>query len=70
MRDAVRGLDDASCPEDDGLTSQFFLQHWDLISKPLRIGLQHIFNFGSMPPSLSAGLISLISKGGDTSSLC
>ena len=69
MHDAVRGLDGASCLGDDGLTRQFFLQHWDLIFEPLRLGFQHIFDSGSMPPSLSAGLISLIPKGGDTSSL-
>ena len=69
MHDAVRGLDGASCPGDDGLTRQFFLQHWDLIFEPLRMGFEHIFDLGSMPPSLLAGLISLISKGGDTSSL-
>ena len=67
MRDAVRGLDGASCRGDDGLTRQFFLEHGDLIYEPLRIGLQHIIDFGSMPPSLSKGLISLIPKDGDTS---
>ena len=70
IHDAVRCLDGASCLGDDGLTRQFFLQHWDLISEPLRLGFQHIFDSGSMPPSLSASLISLIPKGGDTSSLC
>ena len=69
MHDAVRGLDGASCPGDDGLTRQFFLQHWDLVFEPLRLGFQHIFDSDSMPPSLSVGLISLIPKGGDTSSL-
>ena len=65
----MTGLDGASLIGDDGLTRQFFLQCWDLISERLRIDLQHIFDFGSMPPSLSAGLISLIPNGGVTSSL-
>ena len=44
----MRGMDGASCPRDDGLTRLFFLEHLDLISKPLRLGFQHIFDSGSM----------------------
>ncbi|MCO5557481.1 hypothetical protein L7F22_011046 [Adiantum nelumboides] len=69
LRDAVHGLDGESCLGDDGLTRQFFIQQWDLISQPLQEILQHIFDTGRMPQSMSLGIISLISKGGDASSL-
>ncbi|MCO5607951.1 hypothetical protein L7F22_062153 [Adiantum nelumboides] len=67
--DAVHGLDGTSCPGDDGLTRQFFMQYWDLISQPLQEGLQEIFDTGCMPQSMSSGIISLIPKGGDASTL-
>ncbi|MCO5574343.1 hypothetical protein L7F22_028126 [Adiantum nelumboides] len=41
----------------------------DLISQPLQEGLQEIFDTGFMPPSMSLGIISLIPKGGDASTL-
>ncbi|MCO5607270.1 hypothetical protein L7F22_061463 [Adiantum nelumboides] len=69
VRDALHGLDGASCPGDDGLTRQFFMQYWDLISQPLQEGLQHIFDTGCMSQSMSLGIISLIPKGGDASTL-
>ncbi|MCO5597441.1 hypothetical protein L7F22_051519 [Adiantum nelumboides] len=69
VTDAVHGLDGASCPGDDGLTRQFFLQDWDLVSQPLQEGLQEIFDSGIMPQSMSSGIISLTPKGGDASTL-
>ncbi|MCO5568312.1 hypothetical protein L7F22_022011 [Adiantum nelumboides] len=69
VTDAVHGLDGASCPGDDGLTRQFFLQYWDLVSQPLQEGLQEIFDSGIMSQSMSSGIISLIPKGGDASTL-
>ncbi|MCO5575770.1 hypothetical protein L7F22_029574 [Adiantum nelumboides] len=69
VTDVVHGLDGASCPGDDGLTRQFFLQYWDLVSQPLQEGLQEIFDSGIMPQSMSSGIISLIPKGGDASTL-
>ncbi|MCO5562907.1 hypothetical protein L7F22_016543 [Adiantum nelumboides] len=69
VTDAVHGLDGASCPGDDGLTRQFFLQYWDLVSQPLQDGLQEIFYSGIMPQSMSSRIISLIPKGGDASTL-
>ncbi|MCO5576318.1 hypothetical protein L7F22_030127 [Adiantum nelumboides] len=50
--DAVHGLDGASCPGDDGLIRQFFMQYWDLIAQPLQEGLQEIFDTGVMPQSI------------------
>ncbi|MCO5604295.1 hypothetical protein L7F22_058460 [Adiantum nelumboides] len=46
VRDAVHGLDGASCPGDDGLILLCFKQYWDLISQPLQEGLQGIFDKG------------------------
>ncbi|MCO5611109.1 hypothetical protein L7F22_065359 [Adiantum nelumboides] len=46
VTDAVHGLDGASCAGDDGLTRQFFMEYWDLISQPLQEGLQEIFDTG------------------------
>ncbi|MCO5595280.1 hypothetical protein L7F22_049321 [Adiantum nelumboides] len=46
VTDAVHGLDGASCPGDDGLTRQFFMQYWDLVSQLLQEGLQEIFDTG------------------------
>ncbi|MCO5560024.1 hypothetical protein L7F22_013630 [Adiantum nelumboides] len=69
LADAVHGLEGMSCPGDDGLTRQFFMQYWDLISQPLQEGLQEIFDMGIMPQSMSLGIISLIPKGGDASTL-
>ncbi|MCO5607879.1 hypothetical protein L7F22_062081 [Adiantum nelumboides] len=68
VRDAVHGLDGAFCPGDD-VTRQFFIHNWDLISQPLQEGLQHIFDTGRIPQSMSSGIISLIPKGGDASIL-
>ncbi|MCO5588973.1 hypothetical protein L7F22_042937 [Adiantum nelumboides] len=65
VRDAVHGLDGASCPGDYGLTRQFFMQYRDLISQPL----QEIIDTGCMPRSMSSGIISLIPKDGDASTL-
>ncbi|MCO5612363.1 hypothetical protein L7F22_066630 [Adiantum nelumboides] len=50
-------------------TRQFFIQYWDLVAQPLREGLQHMFDTGSMPQSMSSGIISLIPKGGDAFTL-
>ncbi|MCO5581256.1 hypothetical protein L7F22_035134 [Adiantum nelumboides] len=69
VTNAVHGLDGASCPGDDGLTRQFFMQYWDLISQPLQEGLQEIFDTGIMLQHMSSGIISLIPKGGDASTL-
>ncbi|MCO5605166.1 hypothetical protein L7F22_059346 [Adiantum nelumboides] len=69
VTNAVHGLDGASCPGDDGLTRQFFVQYWDLISQPLQEGLQEIFDTGIMLQSMSLGIISLTPKGGDASTL-
>ncbi|MCO5552957.1 hypothetical protein L7F22_006477 [Adiantum nelumboides] len=69
VTDAVHGLDGATCPRDDGLTRQFFMQYWDLVSQPLREVLQEIFDTGIMLQSMSSGIISLIPKGGDASTL-
>ncbi|MCO5590491.1 hypothetical protein L7F22_044461 [Adiantum nelumboides] len=69
VTDAVHGLDGAPCPGADGLTRQFFLQYWDLVSWPLQEGLQEIFDTGVTPQSMSSGINSLIPKGGDASTL-
>ncbi|MCO5547737.1 hypothetical protein L7F22_001188 [Adiantum nelumboides] len=69
VSDPIYGLDGASCPGDDGLTRQFFMQYWDLVSQPLQKGLQEIFDTSIMPQSMSSGIISLIPKGGDASTL-
>ncbi|MCO5600623.1 hypothetical protein L7F22_054738 [Adiantum nelumboides] len=45
------------------------MQYWDFISQPLQEGLQEIFDTGIMPQSMSSGIISLIPKGGDASTL-
>ncbi|MCO5600413.1 hypothetical protein L7F22_054525 [Adiantum nelumboides] len=66
MTDAVHGLDGASCPGDAGLSCQFFMQYWDLISQPLQEGLQEIFDTRCMSPSMSSGIIP---KGGDAFTL-
>ncbi|MCO5614063.1 hypothetical protein L7F22_068344 [Adiantum nelumboides] len=44
-------------------------EYWDLVSQPLQEGLQEIFDSGIMPQSMSLGIISLIPKGGDVSTL-
>ncbi|MCO5605356.1 hypothetical protein L7F22_059539 [Adiantum nelumboides] len=44
-------------------------EYWDLISQPLQEGLQHIFYTGCMRQCMSSGIISLIPKGGDASTL-
>ena len=54
LRDAVGSLDASSCPGDDGLTRQFFLEYWEILHRPLLLGLQQIFDSGSMPPSLTS----------------
>ena len=64
LRAAVAALDASSCPGDDGLTRQFFLEYWELLHRPLLLGLQQMFDTGSMPPSMTSGLIALIPKGG------
>ena len=69
LRDAVDALDASSCPGDDGLTRQFFISHWEVLSRPLLSGLQEIYDTGFMPRSLCSGIISLIPKGGDSSLL-
>ena len=69
LRAAVASLDASSCPGDDGLTRQFFLEYWDFLHQPLLLGLQQMFDTGSMPPSMTSGLIALIPKGGDPSLL-
>ena len=69
LREAVDALQLGSCPGDDGLTRQFFTVHWDVVSGPMLRGLQEILDTGTMPRSLCSGLISLIPKGGDGTSL-
>lgn len=69
LRVAVSSLDASSCPGDNGLTRQFFLEFWDLLHRPLLQGFQHMFDTGTMPTLLTAGLIALIPKGGDPTSL-
>ncbi|MCO5607983.1 hypothetical protein L7F22_062185 [Adiantum nelumboides] len=64
LRDAVHGLNGASCQGVDGLTWHFFLQYWDLISQPLQKGLHDIFDTGHLSQSMSSGIISLIPKRG------
>ena len=69
LREAVDALQLGSCLGDDGLTRQFFTLHWDIVSGPMLRGLQEIFDTGTMPRSLCSGLISLVPKGGDGTSL-
>ncbi|MCO5561093.1 hypothetical protein L7F22_014714 [Adiantum nelumboides] len=57
--------EDMQIAGDDRLTRQFFAQYWDLVSQPLQEG----FDTGCMPQSMSSGIISLIPKGGDASTL-
>ena len=40
LRDAVGALDASSCLGDDGLTCQFFLEYWEILHRPLLLGLQ------------------------------
>lgn len=61
----VAALDASSCPRNDGLTLQFFLEYFDSVHGPLLRGLQQIFYSGSMPTSMCSTLIALIPKGGD-----
>ncbi|KAI5061726.1 hypothetical protein GOP47_0024231 [Adiantum capillus-veneris] len=65
----VGGLDPSSCLGDDGLTREFFLEHWDVLHVHLLRGCQSIFTSEVMPESLCSGLISLTSKGGEATLL-
>ena len=44
MLEAVKSIDAASCPGEDGLPRSFFLTYWDILATPLRQGLQEIFD--------------------------
>lgn len=66
LNDAITAVD---APGDDGLTRQFFSEFWDMLQAPLLRRLQQIFDSGFMSPSLCSGLISLIRKGDDSTSL-
>ena len=64
LLDVLRGLVRDSCPREDGLLPTFFLSHWDLLKEGLQLAFQVIMDVGSMPESLTEGLIFLIPKEG------
>ncbi|MCO5573599.1 hypothetical protein L7F22_027371 [Adiantum nelumboides] len=62
VSDTVHGLDGASCPGDDGLTRQFFMQYWDLVSQTLQeasppFGIREI-----MPDDMDCGMIPILAR--------
>ena len=69
LQHAVAAIDASSCLGDDDLTKFFFTDFWDVLKGPLLLGIQHVFETGYMPPSMSTGIISLIPKGGDACDL-
>ena len=56
LQRAVSAIDASSCPRDDGLSKFFFSEFWDVLKAPLLLGIQHIFDTGYMPPSITASI--------------
>ena len=64
LLDALRGLARDSCREEDDLLPTFFIRHWETLGEGLWLTFQEIMERGTMPETLSEGLIFLIPKEG------
>ncbi len=63
LAEAIRTLPHTSCPGEDGLSSAFFQEYWELLKTDLCQAFQETLDIGSMPTEVGEGLIFLIPKG-------
>ena len=63
LNEALYSLPRKKCPGEDGLSVFFFQKYWDIIGDRFLDVCNEIFESGSMPTPIAAGLIYMIPKG-------
>ena len=63
LNEALYSLPRNKCPGEDGLSVFFFQKYWDIIGDRFLDVCNEIFESGSMPTPIAAGLIYMIPKG-------
>ena len=63
LAEALQALPKKSCPGEDGLPPDFYINNWDFLKEHLCEAFQEIWDSGTMPEEWSEGLIYLIPKG-------
>lgn len=63
---ALKDLGNNKSPGSDGITKEFYLKFWDLLSEPFFNSISHSIKTGTLSPEQRSGIITLIpKKGGD-----
>jgi len=69
LEEALKGMDANKAPRPNGVITGVLKLFWETIKEDYFAMISEAIRLGTMPPSLTHGLISLLHKGGDRKKL-